>query len=64
MLEMEAKLLLAAHLKMPHDILSISKASVQELVLVKSYLVSINNGVPEPYFPLSTDQVQQCFMEE
>lgn len=62
MLQMEAKLLWAVQAKLPYPLFGITRECVNELWFVKSYIVSINNEVPELYFPLSEGQIQHITM--
>lgn len=53
----EAKLLLAVLTELPHR-LYIPEESVHQLLLVKSYLVHVDDPVPKLYLPLSRPQIQ------
>ncbi len=58
MLEFEAKLLWAVKAKLPYTLFGIDKVCASQLWLVKSFLVSIVDDVPELYFPLSGESLQ------
>lgn len=62
MLPLEAKLLWAVQAKLPFRLFGITPTSVQELWLVKSFLVSVSSEVPVLYLPFSDKQIEYFSM--
>lgn len=64
MLQLEAKLLWAVQVQLPYTLFGITSTNFQQLWLVKSYLVYIDdNEVPKLYYSLSNEEIQHFTMQ-